>query len=250
MESELGEFPSLAILHYVNSNGFSTFPCGGTLINKQHILTAAHCVTGAILEKSGKLHKVRLGEHDLSQTVCTNGTCNNGVIEMDIEKIIIHKGYDDRSKIHDIALIRFSKEIDNYETNISPVCLRWIPQSPNPELLPTHNFTAVGWGRTLDAKRSNVSNKLEIPWYHHEDCKQRYSKVRINITDTQICAGGKFKEDTCDGDSGGPLLSNIDGCDYLDGIVSSGKGCGLEDWPGIYTNVTAHKDWIMENLKL
>lgn len=71
---------------------------------------------------------------------------------MDIEKILIHEGYDNRTKIHDIALIRFSREITNYRINIRPVCLRWTPESPNPAFLPTHKFIAVGWGRTLNGE--------------------------------------------------------------------------------------------------
>ncbi|CAD7077944.1 unnamed protein product [Hermetia illucens] len=245
----IGEFPSLALLHYMDLQQRSSFPCGGTIINKRYILTAAHCVVGKILEESGKLYKIRLGENDLSQTVCVNGTCDHGVQEKDIEKIIAHEGYSEKHKMHDIALIRFSPPISYFENNISPACLSWTRRAHNLQFYRNNLYTTVGWGRTLEAKQSKISNKIQIPHYDHEECRKRYLRLKINITQAQICAGGEFKRDSCDGDSGGPLFTSVDNCDYLDGIVSFGKGCGLENWPGVYTNVTAYKDWIMENLK-
>lgn len=39
------------------------------------------------------------------------------------------------------------------------------------------------------------------------------------------------------GDSGGPLIYKSDGKDYLLGIVSSGKGCAVKEFPGLYTDL-------------
>lgn len=73
------------------------------------------------------------------------------------------------------------------------------------------------------------------------------------ITKKHICAGGELGMDTCEGDSGGPLqyIANIDGTlRYVQsGIISYGSGkCGLTKLPGVYTNVKAYIDWILENI--
>lgn len=49
--SNLGEFPWLAMVFYTKSEKHE---CGGSVINKQYILTAAHCLTGPILNVAGQ----------------------------------------------------------------------------------------------------------------------------------------------------------------------------------------------------
>ena len=53
--------------------------------------------------------------------------------------------------------------------------------------------------------------------------------------------------DSCKGDSGGPLVCDIDGTLTLVGIVSKGKMCNKEGFPGIYTNVQAFRTWLDES---
>ena len=58
-----------------------------------------------------------------------------------------------------------------------------------------------------------------------------------------FCAGDGHG-DSCGGDSGGPGV--ID--DTLFGVVSKGKSCNINKFPGVYTNVSKYYVWIMETM--
>jgi trypsin len=70
--------------------------------------------------------------------------------------------------------------------------------------------------------------------------------VRFNVTENMLCAGlanptsEEGNNDACQGDSGGPLVCN----GTLYGVVSSGYQCGLSNFPGIYSKVSAVRSWI------
>lgn len=73
-------------------------------------------------------------------------------------------------------------------------------------------------------------------------CKTAYGK---QLTERMFCAGvkGVGGKDACQGDSGGPLVAK----GKLHGIVSWGRGCALPGYPGVYTRVTAVRQWIRLN---
>ena len=50
-------------------------------------------------------------------------------------------------------------------------------------------------------------------------------------------------QDTCQGDSGGPLWVEEDGKAVLVGLVSRGRGCAKQNYPGIYTRYTLDAQW-------
>lgn len=69
-----------------------------------------------------------------------------------------------------------------------------------------------------------------------------------------MCAGGLKGQDSCRGDSGGPLMGvlSVDRSQnyYALGVVSFGPSpCGLQGWPGIYTRITKYMPWIISKLR-
>lgn len=174
--------------------------------------------------------------------------CAASAINIKIDKIIPHSGYSRNSRNHvdDIGLVRLASNV-YYNNFIRPIC---IPSSLQHLQLKTDEKVVVsGWGRTLTSKRSAIKQKLTIGIADRDECLKIFSSREVTIVDSQICAGGKFREDTCDSDSGGPLMRQSQGIWFAEGIVSFGRACGLEGWPGIYTRVRSYGDWIRSNLE-
>uniref|UniRef100_A0ACB8ET77 Uncharacterized protein n=2 Tax=Sphaerodactylus townsendi TaxID=933632 RepID=A0ACB8ET77_9SAUR len=196
--------------------------CGGSLINEQWVVSAAHCYKSRI--------QVRLGEHDIMQD-------EGGEQFISSEKIIRHPNYDSWLLDNDIMLIKLSQPVA-VSSQIAPIPLPQGCAAPGTECL------ISGWGNTLSSgvNYPDLLQCLEAPIITHAECEQSYPG---QITDNMICVGYlEGGKDSCQGDSGGPVV-----CDgELQGIVSWGIGCALSGYPGVYTKVCNYLDWIQETI--
>lgn len=113
----------------------------------------------------------------------------------------------------------------------------------------------AGWG-VHDLKMPTASDYLlyvKLPIVELERCVEAFKK-HADIGPTQLCVGGVIGEDSCGGDSGGPLIK-ADASHgfpryYIIGIVSFGpKYCGATTMPAIYTKMSSYVYWLLDNLR-
>lgn len=203
--------------------------CGGSLIDINWVLTAAHCIT-----KSPELMQIKYGSNYLSQ----------GGKVLQVKEILVHEGWNPKTFENDIALIRLKDSASG--TPIEPISDKEVDL-----FSPGVIGIATGWGLTSEGgKISNTLQEVGLIVQSNPICNSPAS-YGGQIKDGMFCAGfvagGK---DSCQGDSGGPLVvSNKKGGFLLAGIVSWGDGCAQRNKYGIYTRVSHYYTWIKEKMK-
>jgi secreted trypsin-like serine protease len=224
------EYPfQVALLHHGVGDRWASQFCGGTLISPDTVLTAGHCVVGS-----------RAPAIDI--LAGTNRLLPGGGRRVQARAIRLHPGYTEGVALeNDIAIIQLGEDLP-YPT-VRPAV------EGDEALYPEGTeATTIGWGDRdirLDLQYYPLYlREVEVPIVGDEACGTAYPDELV--AEQMVCAGDQVDggEDSCYGDSGGPLMVE-DGDDWVQiGVTSTGRGCARRPFPGIYTEVAHYEDLV------
>jgi secreted trypsin-like serine protease len=207
--------------------------CGGSIINENWILCAAHCMQGEIPATVS----IVVGEHQRSAQSSVRQT-------LDVASIHVHEDYNSNTMQNDVSVIKLATPIQLNE-NVQPVCA-----PDGADLYAYRKCQCSGWGTVASGGICcpDILRVVEMNVTTNDFCNDAY---RYIIFDDMICASdniGGTERDSCQGDSGGPLtIKEADGTFRIVGIVSWGTGCA-SGYPGVYCRVGFHNDWITNTI--
>ncbi|XP_059618458.1 serine proteinase stubble-like isoform X2 [Phlebotomus argentipes] len=244
-ESYRGQFPWHAAL-YISSGPELKYTCGGSLINRRTILTAAHCV--ALKDSTRPMQAsqllIYLGKYSLLQW-------NGPEEDVKVSEIIIHPNYENEKFYSDLAIVKLKTEA-RFSEYVRPVCL-W-PFNKELRSIVNKIGTVPGFGYNEHGIVDDKLSHVNMPVVTHETCiwsnRDFFSRLTSNVT---YCAGFNNGSSVCNGDSGGGMVFKENNKWYIRGIVSVSIAlqnhflCDPDHY-AIFTDVAQFTDWIRDHM--
>lgn len=213
--------------------------CGGTLINSQHILTAAHCAV-----------RIKDGTYPVRQLRVVVGRTKLNSRQGQVREVRqsshvrIHPRYrDGRSYAYDVAVIRLDRPVRGVRT------VRLAGARQNGLERPGSRRVVAGWGLTREPgffSSGSTQDRMRAATPPVVSDRRAGSAYGSNYVSPLMVAAGKKGVDTCQGDSGGPIFLRMGRGFTQFGVTSFGNGCARDGYPGVYTelNAPAVGNWV------
>ncbi|XP_068127841.1 granzyme A-like isoform X2 [Hyperolius riggenbachi] len=205
------------------------YMCAGCLIRHDWVLSAAHCrfMVNATNVTLG-VHSVRENESEKQR--------------MKVINLFQYKPYSPSTKRNDIQLLQLSKKAELGKA----VNILHLPEAFE-DLKENTVCQVAGWGKTERGSFSDRLREVNVTILDREQCKKDWRQKYL-ITPNMMCTNvGSNGKDTCQGDSGSPLVCN----GVLRAVNSFGHTpCGTPHTSNVYTRLTEnYVSWIKETIR-
>ncbi|XP_057578613.1 granzyme H-like isoform X2 [Hippopotamus amphibius kiboko] len=212
--------PYMAFVQFLDKGSWKR--CGGVLVQKDFVLTAAHCRGSSI--------NVTLGAHNIKTQETTQQV-------IPVRRAIPHPDYNPKNYSNDIMLLQLERKAKRTAA-VRPLSL---PRGKS-RVKPGQVCSVAGWGQVAMGTQTTTLQEAELTVQEDLECESRFTGY-YNRT-TQICVGDPRKVKTVyKGDSGGPLVCK----NLVQGTFSYGKKKGTP--PGVFTRVSHFLPWIKTSMK-
>jgi len=212
-----------------------SFRCGGTLVTRDVVITAAHCA-----------ENVNVNDYQIEFGVYDRSNYNEvGKISRDVTMQLMHPEYDeeDVTNDHDILLLYLDEAVTEYDA---------IDLNKDGSLLQKGDLLTVsGWGNAeVGGDPADKLMSVDVEYIPNDECADMFSSLPTYvIEDWHLCAF-THSSGACQGDSGGPLVLPADEntVPLLVGLVLFGIECGDPTYPSIFMKMSYYNDWIKSNI--